>query len=285
MPEQDTDQRVEIETNVGRWHDLLKVLGAIDPEHRLRFGEGGIGVTTVDFANVAVVDVSMPAGGFEEYEASTDEGEVGVNGDAMQESMPLGFGGGVSRRDTALVSVDDEETKIEIKERNNGYVKRTITFGTIHSGSLRPEPNIDGFDGREWRMSLPASDFVHAIDAFDQFTIHPTFETCPDGLRLHGEKGDSTAANGRAVDISLDADTEKIGEGTSTPDASSIVSINYLADIADAIHELRASTRVIVEFGDVVPIRIGVQRPDDETVGYECSYHVAPRLKSGDSYA
>lgn len=280
MSAEQAQQRLTAETTVGNLADYFTVLGGIDSNHRLHFDRDGITVATKDPANVAAVDTFVPAQSFDSYDTAGEPAEIGIDADAALAAI-VGDDDRISKHDTVRLTVDDEEFECTVVGARTGDHKRTVTFGTLPADSLREAPDTDTFGDREWRVEIDSRDFVNAVRAFDQFTIHPHVEVSSDGLRLNGAAGDGpNSAVEKGLSLAVEGDTEPIGDGVSSPNASSFFSVDYLVQFADAIGALGYSTDVALEFGDAVPMKIAFDPPGEEWAA-EYAYYVAPRLTSG----
>ena len=264
----ETDERgsgVDFETNgnVFRpWIDLVRVL---DTEARLEADATGLHVNLVDAANVGMVETTLYADAFDTYGlAASDEYRTGVDVKALASAASIARKGRTTADDLSVSFNGEERATLETeREYGSTTVERGETAALLNPDTIRQEPEIPGLETTVVGEveSLPLRDVVDAVSE------HAMLTADGDDL-IVSEERDTSATAARFRDVLSESPDEPV---------ESMYSIDYLADMVSAIRGAKADT-VRLEFAEEYPIKLHFERREDDTVLYDGTFMLAPRV-------
>jgi proliferating cell nuclear antigen len=236
--------------------DAIAALRTIVDESKLRFDETGLQSRAVDAANVAMVDVDVPSGGFERLDVD-DETTLGINLETLADVLGMAESG-----DELVARLNTETKKLELSFPATGL---EYTCALIDPDAIRQEPDIPDLDlGGEF--VVPGRAIDRGLSAADLVSDHIRFEgVSDDTLRLSAD-GDTDT-----VDLAID-DALIDGELTGDDQTESIFSLEYLNDITRPIG---SDSAVTVDLGSEMPVKLHFGMGDDIDV----EAMVAPRIQ------
>jgi len=236
--------------------DAIAALRTIVDESKLRFDETGLQSRAVDPANVAMVDVTVPSGGFERLDVD-DETTLGINLETLADVLGMAESG-----DVLIAELNAETKKLELSFPGTGL---EYTCALIDPDAIRQEPDIPDLDlGGEF--VVPGRAIYRGLSAADLVSDHIRFEgVADDTLRLSAD-GDTDT-----VDLEID-DTLIDGELTGDDQTESLFSLEYLTDITRPIGN---DSAVTVDLGSEMPVKLHFGMGDDIDV----EAMVAPRIQ------
>ncbi len=232
--------------------DIISIISELVTEVRLKVTkEGGMSITAIDPANVAMVQFKMPRDLFSQYEIDKDE-VLGVNLENLK---------AVLRRCKLGSSLTLSKEENRLKLAINDKIKRDFTLSLI---------NIEGEE-----KDLPSWEFKSVVkmdsEAFTEFiedcgivSDACTFSAEPTKFIVEAKGAlNSTRAEFSSDEIEIYSDY-----------STARFSLEYLAKFAKGA---KISSRVSLNFSDNHPIRI-----DFPTGNILLSFILAPRIEQED---
>lgn len=237
--------------------DAIAALRTIVDESKLRFDDDGLQSRAVDPANVAMVDVTVPSGGFERLDVD-DETTLGINLETLADVLGMAESG-----DDLIAGLNAETKKLELSFPNTGL---EYTCALIDPDAIRQEPDIPDLDlGGEF--VVPGRAIDRGLSAADLVSDHIRLEGADDDALRMSADGDTDT-----VDLAID-DTLIDGELAGDGETESMFSLEYLNDITRPIG---SDTAVTVDLGSEMPVKMHF-----ETGGGDINVEamVAPRIQ------
>ncbi|AFH22853.1 PCNA-like protein [environmental Halophage eHP-36] len=237
--------------------DAIAALRTIVDESKLRFNDTGLQSRAVDPANVAMVDVTVPSGGFERLDVD-DETTLGINLETLADVLGMAESG-----DVLIAELNAETKKLELSFPNTGL---EYTCALIDPDAIRQEPDIPDLDlGGEF--VVPGRAIDRGLNAADLVSDHIRLEGADDDALRMSADGDTDT-----VDLAID-DTLIDGELAGDGETESMFSLEYLNDITRPIG---SDTAVTVDLGSEMPVKMHF-----ETGGGDINVEamVAPRIQ------
>lgn len=221
--------------------DALAPVTALVNECKMHVTEGGIEISAVDPANVAMVDLDLDAGAFAHFDA--DGHVLGVNLERLTEIVSM-----ADSDEFVDFDLDEERPKLHIEMGGLSF-----TMALIDPDSVREEPDLPDlelpgtfvFEGRELSRAVTAADLVS-----DHIKIVADSE---EGVAFDAE-GDTDD-----VVVTIDDDDLLSGRFDDEDTVSSLFSLDYLSDMAQPIDD---DCEVSVLIGDELPSMIRYSMAD-----------------------
>jgi len=241
--------------------DIVDATRTLVDEVKFNLTQSGIEIRAVDPANVAMVDLTADAAGFESYEA--DGGVIGVNLDRLGDAVAMAESGD----DLVHLRLDTETRKLHVEI---GGLE--MTMATIDPDSIRQEPDLPDLDLAA-TVAMQGSDVSRMVTAADLVSDH---------LALGADASDEVfyaEADGDTDDVRLELDAEDLLLVEMSDDAHSLFSLDYLKDLQQPIPK---DTEVSVRVGEEFPTKLRYSLGDDGDGGAAITVEnmVAPRIKS-----
>jgi len=252
---------VEIETGGDVIKPFLHSARQLVDECKIRFDSDGLSITAVDPANAGMVDLSLPADGFDSYEIDCEF----VTGVSLKRLKSATRRARVAHDDTLSLSVSSDEFRATVAR---GYDECDVVSNdgvrAIDPDAIRQEPNVPHLrDNDEYHtVTLSANAFADGIDHVLNQSEYIDVESDGGDMLISGKTdGDKTAAvryNG------IGGDTDGV-----TP-----LSGHYIQTMLDIIDKAQADT---VEFSYAPEMPALAEFSTEHLTGM---YMVAPRVRS-----
>lgn len=265
-----------IVTTADPLRSLVFVLGGIVEECRLELSPSGLTTTANDPANVALIDVEVPASTFAAFEAS--ELTLGLPIDTLRRAVSFAR---KRQDDPVRIDVFREESRDRVRVavlRPDQRVRRVSEFYALDPGSVRESP-----DPPELELSNHAAPGIDALgDAIDELgRSHNHAWFSREGQTLIF--GSQPTANPELDDDSELVDVVTFPEAAWSDDGAesidgSIFSLSYLEEVIGMLDSGKAD-RLTVSFGDQIPVEITAEWVD---WGFTATAMIAPRMESDD---
>ncbi len=244
------------EINAGLLKSSVDTVSVLVDECKVRLDEDGLSIKAVDPANVGMVELDIPAGSFESYEA--DDELLGLNLVRFEDIVGM-----ANKGDTVEMELDEETRKLTIRIDGLRY-----TLSLIDPDSIHQEPNVPDLDlpgditvaGAELRRGVKAAGMVSDHMAFGVSGDDETFY-----MRAEGDTDDVRVDLGEDDVIELETGGEN---------AESLFSLDYLDSMAKAIPKDAA---VAVEVGDDYPVKMNFDVAGGDA---KVTYLLAPRIEN-----
>lgn len=216
---------------------LVDSVGALVDEFRLHLSEEQIRVVAVDPANVAMADVTLEAAAFESFEAT--DGTLGIplsKDGALDDIVGIATDG-----DLIWFELDEQTRKLSVEIDTH-----EVELALIDPSSIRQDPNIPDIQFPGY-VALDAADLKKAVKIADKYADH---------IRVAGDEDEQLfriIAEGDTDTYSCEFDDDDRVTSDRIPDASSLLSADYLKDVAKAIP---SGTEVHLYWGNESPVRL-----------------------------
>lgn len=239
----------------------------------------GLHIRAVDPANVAFVDVTLPAkgGGFGSFDVDGAGYTLGVNLDRLRKNVGYArmAGSGVDEDgDPVAVRYGDDLRRLEtVITRSSQATQRVSVMNLIDPDSIRQEPDIPGLTLRNVGHPENTKALKDAVGELKDTADHVAVRADPendDGFQFHAE-GDTVTDTVRFLNGYEVEDDDARGQ-------SSLFSMDYLRSIVKALHRAKMD-KVTVRWGDEYP---AVFQFFNEEYGIRGVFMLAPRIQSDD---
>lgn len=262
-----------LEARVERRHlrkfaDALAVAGDVC---RLHVDTGGLSARVVDRPNVMMTAASLPARGYDARR--TRGGAVG---------LPVEWLAGALRgRDERYVGLEIRDGGVRLDAGGDELVAPRVVGDEIREPDF---PEID--DKFTARVTITGREFGRFVESIDEgYVVEVSTHGAPESVVLAPGQSSMPPGGEWTWDPEGDAavfDAERAQALVVDEHGSSLYSVGYLADIADAV---LASPPLTLRFADEFPLSIsyplGGLWTDDEWGRVE--HLLAPRIRDGDS--
>jgi proliferating cell nuclear antigen len=237
--------------------DFLEPVSALVDECKLHLGVDGLRIAAVDPANVAMVEATLDAGGFESYES--DGGVIGLNLNAFEDVLALADSG-----DLVHLELDEQVRKLDIRFGSVDYTQALINPETV-----RQEPDLPSID---WLATAVATgkQLDQAVTAADLVDDH--IQLVSDGP----ERALATDAAGDTDDVQVEYDRDdlvdaSLGDGR----VSSMFSLDYVSDI---VGTMDADAEVTVQLANEMPAKLSWAHSEGQA---SATVLISPRIAGG----
>ncbi len=232
--------------------EVVDIVGTLVDEAKFSVGKEGIALKAVDPAHVAMVDLSLDKGAFEEYKA--DECELGLDIDKLKEVLKLARAG-----DIIGIKHDEEKNKLIL---NVGNITRRMSLVDTAGLSDPKVPNLD----LPAKISIRVDELKQGIRASESVSDHLALISSPDGFEMFSE-GDTDSVN---LKLSKDL-LEKLD---CKEKVRSLFPLDYFSNIVKVIS---TPTTVTLSLGSDYPVKLEFNFADEKG---SVTYLLAPRIES-----
>jgi len=232
--------------------EVVDIVGTLVDEAKFSVGKEGIALKAVDPAHVAMVDLSLDKGAFEEYKA--DECELGIDIDKLKEVLKLARAG-----DIIGIKHDEEKNKLIL---NVGNITRRMSLVDTAGLSDPKVPNLD----LPAKISIRVDELKQGIRASESVSDHLALISSPDGFEMFSE-GDTDSVN---LKLSKDL-LEKLD---CKEKVRSLFPLDYFSNIVKVIS---TPTTVTLSLGSDYPVKLEFNFADEKG---RVTYLLAPRIES-----
>lgn len=238
------------------WKRVIDAVEVLVDEAVFRASKDALRVRAMDPSHVAMVDVNLPAGIFDEYECSGDVA-IGLSLDEM---------GKVMRRAGASDELELvlDEAAGSLRVHLKGATSRTFRLSLLDIGGEEPPTPSIKFNV-EAKMLSDA--LVQALKDAELFSDHVQISATPDGLRITAS-GDTSG-----VEVKIDKGSEALLELNTAENSRAIYALSYLSDMIKAAS---VSETVTLSFSTDMPLKLEFRVLGEGKV----TYWLAPRIEA-----
>jgi len=212
----------------------------------------GFSLKAVDPAHVAMVDLEVEKGAFEEFVA--DDAELGIDLDKIKEVLRLARSG-----DIIELEQDEERNRLIM---NVGNVSRRMNLVDTTGMSDPKVPNLD----LPTKLSVNAEELQKGIRAAESVSDHIAMNANADGFELYSEGDTDTVSLKLSKDALVSLESEE--------SVRSLFPLDYFSNMVRAIS---AGTVVQISLGNDYPVKMEFNIAGDKG---RVSYLLAPRIES-----
>lgn len=259
---------ITVESTGAVLRPALFIVSSMADEAKWRFEEDGVSVKVVDPTNVSLVAFEIPASAFDVYDID-EAATVGFNHKHLRKSMAMARHSSGSEDPIRIDTKQGQATVTVDREYGDTDVDHRQTFTTIDPDSVRQEPNLP-------EIELPNS---AVVDTRALYEVISSLDARV-GVRVGGSRESLRLADEPDPEAKRLSRTELSAEvHIDDPDAVSIVSSDYIDDVADALYRAHINT-VEVRWGDEFPVRFLFERELDGEPVMSGEMMIAPRIES-----
>lgn len=232
---------------------VVDLTRAIVDEARFHLDEtGGLSIQTVDSANVASIELTLPPDAFASF--TTSGGLLGVDLTRLDDILSL------ARVDDLIqLALNPNTRTLTVQINSLEYTLALIDLEVMGPPCALPEIDLPA------HACLDYGDFDRALTAAEMVANHITLRLDPDTEQFVAE------ASGDTDDVELTRDVNDLSDATIKP-ANSLFSLDYLTEIKTPIP---TDTTLDISLGEDLPATI------DLTLGQlTAQYALAPRIKT-----
>ncbi len=238
------------------WKRVIDAIEVLVDEAVFKINSEAMSVRAMDPSHVAMVDVYLPAGIFEEYECSGDE-SIGLSLDEMGKVMRR-----ASTSDELELNLDEATSSLRVQLK--GATTRTFKLSLLDIGGEEPPTPSITFNVE---AKILSDALVQAMKDAELFSDHVQISSTPDGLLITAS-GDTSG-----VEVKIDKGSEALLELKTTENSRAIYALNYLSDMIKAAS---VSDTVILSFSTDMPLKLEFRILGEGRV----TYWLAPRIEA-----
>ena len=232
--------------------EVVDVVSTLVDEAKLNVGKDSVTIKAVDPAHVAMVDLALDRGAFEQYKA--EEGELGIDLDKMKEILRLAKGG-------ELISLahDEEKNRLVV-----GVGNTTRRMSLVDTAGMS-DPKVPS-------LSLPAKvtirtdELRQGIRASESISDHIALKASSSGFEIVSEGDTDTVSH---------AVPKELLEELQCKDAvRSLFPLDYFSNMVKAIS---TAPSVTLYLGSDYPVKLEFKIAGGKG---DVRYLLAPRIES-----
>ena len=231
---------------------IIDVTSPLVNEVKFNISSKGISLRAVDPAHVAMVDLEVKNGAFEEFKAN--EMELGIDMDKFASIMRLSSAG-----DMVSLKYDEDTNRLIVKI---GNLVRKI--GLIDTAGM-PDPKMPNLN-LPAKVIIKASELNQGVRASEAVSDHLALTVNKDDFELFAE-GDTDTVN-------LKLPKDLLIELNTNSKCKSLFSIDYFSNM---IKPVRGEDPITIMIGNDNPIRVEFNIADEKG---HVTYLLAPRIES-----
>ena len=231
---------------------IIDVTSPLVNEAKFNISAKGISLRAVDPAHVAMVDLEVKSGAFEEYKA--DDMELGIDLDKLSGIMRLASSG-----DMVSLDYDEDSNRLTVKIGN--LVRR---MGLIDTAGM-PDSKVPNLELPATAI-IQASELSKGVRASEAVSDHLALTVDKEAFELYAE-GDTDTVN-------LKLPKDLLIKLDSSGKYKSLFSIDYFSNM---IKPVRGEDPVTISLGNDNPIRVDFDIADKKG---HVTYLLAPRIES-----
>jgi len=231
---------------------IVDIVSTLVDEAKFNVNSDGFSLKAVDPAHVAMVDLEVEKGAFEEFVA--EETELGIDLDKIKEVLRLARSG-----DIIDIEQDEERNRLII---NVGNVSRRMNLVDTTGMSDPKVPNLS----LPTKMSVAAEELQKGIRAAESVSDHIALNATAEGFEMFSE-GDTDT-------VSLKLDKESLVSLECEEEVRSLFPLDYFSNMIRAIS---GGTIVEISLGSDYPVKMEFDVADGKG---KVSYLLAPRIES-----
>ncbi len=232
--------------------EITDVISTLVDEAKFNLTSDSLTVRAVDPAHVAMVDMVIEKGAFEDYKA--DEGELGIDLDKVKEVLRLAKAGDV-------IEVDHDEDRNRLVVHVGNITRQMALVDT--AGMSDPKvPNLD----LPAKVVVRTDEIRQGIKASESVSDHIALIAHSDGFEMISE--------GDADTVRLDLPKDLLDELQCKEKVRSLFPLDYFSNMVKAIS---SASSVTIHLGNDYPVRLefGLAADNGKAI-----YLLAPRIES-----
>jgi proliferating cell nuclear antigen len=232
--------------------ELIDVVSTLVDEVKFNVTKSGIGVKAVDPAHVAMVDLTLDKGAFEEYKG--DESELGIDINKIREVLKLARAG-------EIISMDLDEDKNRLVMSVGNIVRRMSLVDTAGMS----DPKVPSLD-LPAKLAVRTDELRQGIRASESVSDHIALISSPDGFEMISE-GDTDSVN-------LKLPKDLLEELSCKETVRALFPLDYFSSMIKAVS---SADSITMHLGNDYPVRMEFKIADGKG---EVKYLLAPRIES-----
>jgi proliferating cell nuclear antigen len=231
---------------------IIEAVGTLVDEAKIKVSKDGIGLKAVDPAHVAMVELTLGKGAFDDFRG--DDAELGVDLEKLREILKL-----AGSEDEVVLKHDETNNKLEVRIGN--LTRRMSLVDTTGMS----EPKVPKLD-LPATITLSVGELERGIRASEAVSDHVALSATPDEFELTAE-GDTDT-------VSLRLEKSMLGALKCTDKVRSLFSLDYFANMAKAA---KGSPGLTIHLGSDYPVRLEFEIAKGNG---RVTYLLAPRIES-----
>lgn len=232
--------------------EITDVISTLVDEAKFNLAADAVAVRAVDPAHVAMVDMEIQKGAFEEYKA--DQGELGIDLDKVKEVLRLAKAGDV-------ISLDHDEDRNRLV-CHVGNITRHMSLVDTAGMSDPKVPNLD----LPAKIVVRTDELRQGIKASESVSDHIALIASSDGFEMVSE--------GDADTVRLDLPKDLLDELQCKEKVRSLFPLDYFSNMVKAIS---SAPTVKIFLGNDYPVRMEFDLAGEKG---RATYLLAPRIES-----
>ena len=232
--------------------EVVDVVSTLVDEAKFSVTKKGIEIKVVDPAHVAMIDLSLGKGGFEEYKSS--DVELGVDIDKTKEVLRLAKPG-----DMIEMEHDDDRNRLIFRV---GNITRRMSLVDTTGMSDPKVPNLN----LPVKVVVKTEEIRQGIRASESVSDHIALVATSEGFEMISE-GDTDSVN-------LKLSKDLLEELDCKEDTRSLFPLDYFSNI---IKTLTTASVITMHMGSDYPVKMEFSIANEKG---EVTYLLAPRIES-----
>jgi len=234
--------------------ELVSIVSTLVDEAKFSITPDGIQLRAVDPAHVAMVDLKLNKGAFEEYKA--DDSEIGIDVTKLDQFLRLAKAG-----ETIDISNDEDKKRLNVAVGNT--TKRMSVIDT--TGMSEPKvPNLN----LPAKVSMKIEDISQGIKASESVSDHIALTVTKDFFEM--------VCEGDTDQVQMKLLKDQLLELECSDKVKSLFPLEYFSNMMRAIP---SQSKITLNLGNDYPVKIEFQIAGGNG---SVVYLLAPRIESGD---
>ncbi len=232
--------------------EVVDVISTLVDEAKFNVGKDSVTIKAVDPAHVAMVDLSLDRGAFENFKA--DETELGIDMDKMKEILRLAKSGEV-------ISINHDEEKNRLIVSVGNTTRRMALVDTAGMSDPKvPSLNLPA------KLIVRTDELRQAIRASESVSDHIALKASPDGFEIVSEGDTDTVSHMVPKDMLEELQAKEA--------VRSLFPLDYFSNMVKAIGSAQT---VALFLGTDYPVKMEFKIASGKG---EVKYLLAPRIES-----
>jgi len=232
--------------------EVVDVVSTLVDEAKFNIGKDSVTIKAVDPAHVAMVDLSLDRGAFENFKA--DETELGIDMDKMKEILRLAKSGEV-------ISINHDEDKNRLIVAVGNTTRRMSLVDTAGMSDPKvPSLNLPA------KLVVRTDELRQAIRASESVSDHIALKASPEGFEIVSEGDTDTVSHMVPKDM--------LEELQAKDAVRSLFPLDYFSNMVKAIS---SAPTVALYLGTDYPVKMEFKIAAGKG---EVKYLLAPRIES-----
>jgi len=232
--------------------EVVDVVSTLVDEAKFNVGKDSVTIKAVDPAHVAMVDLSLDRGAFENFKA--DETELGIDMDKMKEILRLAKSGEV-------ISINHDEDKNRLIVAVGNTTRRMSLVDTAGMSDPKvPSLNLPA------KLIVRTDELRQAIRASESVSDHIALKASPEGFEIVSEGDTDTVSHMVPKDMLEELQAKEA--------VRSLFPLDYFSNMVKAIS---SAPTVALYLGTDYPVKMEFKIAAGKG---EVKYLLAPRIES-----